>query len=159
MSLEQSLKDFFGVGDRRVVVMGVGSLNGDDRIGPKIIELLESKSMSDVLLINAESTPESFTGKVEAFNPTHVLILDAADFHGSPGDTKLISKEEIRGQAVSTHKLPLSLFMHFIEESMSLSIVVLGVQPISVAFWAPLSEKLEATAVSIANTLYQVLSE
>jgi hydrogenase 3 maturation protease len=159
MSLEQSLRDFFGVGDKRVVVMGVGSLNGDDKIGPRIIELLNSKPLRDVLLINAESAPESFTGKVEKFNPTHVLIVDAADFHGAPGDTKLISKDEIGGQAISTHTLPLNLFMYYIENSMSLPIIVLGVQPLSIAFWAPLSEPLEAAGVSITNTLYQVLSE
>ncbi len=159
MSLEESLREFFGDGKKRVVLMGVGSLNGDDRIGPRIIELLESKPMSGVLRINAEVAPESFAGKVEQYNPTHVLIIDAADFHGEPGDTKLISKDEIGGQAISTHSLPLNLFMHYIENSMSLPIIVLGVQPLSIAFWAPISQPLETAAASIANTLYQVLSK
>lgn len=159
MSLEQELRVFFGEGNKRIVVMGVGSLNGDDRIGPRIIELLELKSFSDVLLINAEIAPENFAGKVEKYNPTHVLIIDAANIQGHPGDTKLISKDKIGGQAISTHTLPLNLFMHYIESLISISIIVLGVQPLSIAFWAPLSDELEAAAVSIADTLYQILSE
>jgi hydrogenase 3 maturation protease len=160
MSLEHGLREYFGEGDRRVVLVGVGNpIRGDDAVGPRIIELLESRPIENVLLLNTESVPEAFTGKVEKFNPTHVLLLDAANFRGSAGETKLITGEQIGGQAVSTHSLPLNIFISYIEKSLNLSVLLLGIQPLSIGLGEPLSEPLEAAAVSIADTLYQILSE
>ena len=160
MLLEQELREFFGNEIKIVVIMGVGqSLRGDDAVGPRVIELLESKKMSDVILINAETVPENYVGKIAQYNPSHVLIVDAANFHGSPGETKLISKEEIGGQRISTHKLPLNISIHFIEDSTNASIIVLGIQPMSIGLGDPMTEPLEAAAVSVSNTLYQILSE
>ena len=160
MTLEQGLREYFGAGPRRVVIVGVGNpIRGDDAVGPRIIELLESKPIDGVLLLNTESVPEAFTGKVEKFNPTHVLLVDAANFRGSAGETKLITGEQIGGQAISTHSLPLNIFISYIENSLDLSVLLLGIQPVSIGLGEPMSEPLEAAAVSVADTLYQILSE
>jgi hydrogenase 3 maturation protease len=160
MSLEQDLREYFGMRPRRVVIVGIGNpIRGDDAVGPRIIELLESRPIEDVLFLNTESVPEAFTGKVEKFNPTHVLLVDAANFHGAAGETKLINGEQIGGQAVSTHSLPLNIFISYIEKSLDLSVLLLGIQPLSIGLGAPISEIVEATAVSIADTLYKILSE
>ena len=160
MSLEQDLREYFGMRPRRVVIVGIGNpIRGDDAVGPRIIELLESRPIEDVLFLNTESVPEAFTGKVEKFNPTHVLLVDAANFHGVAGETKLINGEQIGGQAVSTHSLPLNIFISYIEKSLDLSVLLLGIQPLSIGLGAPISEIVEAAAVSIADTLYKILSE
>jgi hydrogenase 3 maturation protease len=160
MSLEQGLREYFGTEQKRVVIVGVGNpIRGDDAVGPKIIELLEETPMKDVLLLNTESVPEAFTGKVEEFKPTHVLMVDAANFRGAPGETKLITGEQIGGQAISTHSLPLNIFISYIEKSLSVDVLLLGIQPLSIGLGAPMTEPLEAAAVSVANTLYQILSE
>ena len=160
MSLEQGLREYFGVKPRRVVIVGVGNpIRGDDAVGPKIIELLEEKPVEDVLALNTESVPEAFTGKVEEFKPTHVLMVDAANFRGAPGETKLITAEHIGGQAISTHSLPLTIFISYIEKSLGVEVLLLGIQPMSIGLGEPMTEPLEAAAVSVANTLYQILSE
>ena len=160
MSLEQGLREYFGPKPRRVVIVGVGNpIRGDDAVGPKIIELLEEKPMEDVLVLNTESVPEAFTGKVERYNPTHVLMVDAANFHGAAGETKLITADHIGGIAVSTHSLPLNIFISIVEKSCGIDVLLLGIQPVSIGLGEPMTEPLEAAAVSIANTLYQILSE
>lgn len=160
MSLDQGLREYFGTDERRVVIVGVGNpIRGDDAIGPRIIELLEKKPMKDVLLLNTESVPEAFTGKVEKFKPTHVLMVDAANFRGEPGETKLITGEQIGGQAISTHSLPLNIFITYIEKSLNVDVLLLGIQPMSIGLGEPMTEPLEAAAVSVSNTLYQILSE
>ncbi|MBD3171245.1 hydrogenase maturation peptidase HycI [Candidatus Bathyarchaeota archaeon] len=160
MALEQELREYFGVDKRRVVLVGVGNpIRGDDAVGPTIIELLESRPIANVLLLNTESVPEAFTGKVEEFNPTHVLLIDAANFRGEPGETKLITGDQIGGHAISTHSLPLNIFISYIEKSLDVSVLLLGVQPYSIRLGEPMSEPLEEAAISIANTLYQILSE
>ena len=160
MSLEEGLRAYFGAGERRVVLVGVGNpIRGDDAVGPRVIELLEAKLMDNVLLLNTESVPEAFTGKVEEFNPTHVLMIDAANFKGAPGETKLITGEEIGGQVISTHSLPLNIFISYIEKSLGVTVLLLGIQPLSIGLGEPMTEPVEAAAISMVDTLYQILSE
>ncbi len=160
MSLEQGLREYFGTEPKRVVIVGVGNpIRGDDAVGPRVIELLEKTPIKDVLPLNTESVPEAFTGKIEQFNPTHVLMVDAANFKGDPGETKLITASQIGGTAVSTHSLPLNIFISYIEKSLGIDVLLLGIQPISIGLGYPMTEPLEAAAVSVANTLYQILSE
>lgn len=160
MSLEESLRAYFGEGERRVVLVGVGNpIRGDDAVGPMVIELLEAKPMKNVLLLNTESVPEAFTGKVEEFNPTHVLMIDAANFKGAPGETKLITGGQIGGQAISTHSLPLNIFISYIEKSIGVTVLLLGIQPLSIGLGEPMTEPVEVAAVSVVDTLYQILSE
>ena len=160
MSLEAELREYFGEGEIRVVLVGVGNpMRADDGVGPKIIELLEEKPLDNVFLINSETVPESFTGKVTGFKPTHVMLIDAANFRGAVGDTKLITGAQIGGQSVSTHSLPLTIFINIIENDLGIEVVLLGIQPSTIEFFASMTPKVEAAAKSIANTLYQVLSK
>jgi hydrogenase 3 maturation protease len=160
MSLEEDLRKYFGTGDKRVVIVGVGNpIRGDDAVGPRIIELLESKPINNVLLLNTESVPEAFTGKVEQFNPTHVLLVDAANFRGMPGETKLITGEQIGGQAISTHSLPLNIFISYIEKSLGISVILLGIQPMSINLGESMSEPVKNVAKIVADTLHRILSK
>jgi len=160
MALADGLREFFGEGEKRVVLVGVGNpMRVDDGVGPKIIELLQERHLENVMLINAETVPEAFTGKVEKRQPTHVMLIDAANFRGQVGETRLITGAQIGGQALSTHSLPLTLFISYIEKSIDASVILLGIQPKTIDFFMPMCREIEEAAVSIADTLYQVLSE
>jgi hydrogenase 3 maturation protease len=160
MSLEAELREYFGEEEKRVVLVGVGNpMRADDGVGTKIIELLQEKPLENVLLINSETVPESFTSKVTGFKPSHVMLIDAANFRGEVGETKMITSAQIGGQAVSTHSLPLTIFINIIEHDLDLEVILLGIQPKTIEFYAPMTPKIEEAASFIANTLYQVLSE
>ena len=160
MSQERVLRDYFSDGKRRVALLGVGnSMRGDDGVGPRIIELLETRPIESVLLLNTQSVPEAFIGKVEEFKPTHILLIDAANFNGAPGETRLITGEQIGGQAFSTHTLPLNIFIAYIEETLSVSVLLLAIQPLSVTLGKPMSEPVEAAANLVADMLYEILSK
>ena len=160
MVLADGLLDYFGDGERRIVLVGVGNpMRADDGVGPKIIELLQERHLENVLLINAETMPEAFTGKVEKYKPTHVMLIDAANFRGQVGEARLITGAQIGGQALSTHSLPLTLFISYIEKSMDVPVILLGIQPKTIDFDMRMSREIKDAAVSVADTLYQVLSE
>ncbi len=160
MELAGGLRDYFGDGENRVVLVGVGNpMRADDGVGSKIIELLQKRRLENVMLINAETVPEAFTGKVEKYKPTHVMLIDAANFRGQVGETRLITGAQIGGQALSTHSLPLSLFISYIEKSIDVPVILLGIQPKTIDFDMPMSREIEEAAVSIADTLIQILSE
>jgi hydrogenase 3 maturation protease len=160
MELAGGLRDYFGDGDNRVFLVGVGNpMRADDGVGPKIIELLQKRLLENVMLINAETVPEAFTGKVEKYKPTHVMLIDAANFRGQVGEARLITGAQIGGQALSTHSLPLTLFISYIEKSIDVPVILLGIQPKTIDFDMPMSREIEEAAVSIADTLIQILSE
>ena len=160
MSLHDSLREYFGESARRVVLVGVGNpMRADDGVGPRIIELLEERPLDNVMLLNTETVPEAFTGKVEEHKPTHIMLIDAANFKGQVGATKLIMGTQIGGQAISTHSLPLSIFISYIEKSIGVPMILLGIQPKTIDFYKSMSPEIEEAAVSIADTLYQLLSE
>jgi hydrogenase 3 maturation protease len=160
MALEQGLREYFGDGERRVVLVGVGNpMRGDDGVGVRIIERLEAMSLDGVMLLNTGPVPEAFIGKVESHSPTHVLLLDAADFGGRPGETKLIDPEHIGGQAISTHSLPLNIFISYIEKSLGITVLLLGVQPKTVMFGEEMTPELVEASKRIAETLHKLLSE
>jgi hydrogenase 3 maturation protease len=158
MDLESQLRAFFGEAEKRVALMGVGNpLRGDDGVGVKIIELLEGSNLENVMLLNTETVPEAFTGKVAEHAPTHVLLLDAADFHGEPGEVKLIESTKIGGQAVSTHSLPLNIFIIYIEKTMGSKVLLLGVQPKKIEFFTEMSSEVEKASEEIAALLRKIL--
>ena len=159
MSLEAGLREYFGEGKWKVVLIGVGNpLRGDDGVGVRIIEQMQATQLPDVMLLNTETVPEAFTGKVIEYRPTHVLLLDASNFRGEPGEARLIESSRIGGQAVSTHSLPLTIFVSYIEKTLGIRVLLLGVQPKVAEFYAEMSAEVAKAAEKISALLIKVLS-
>jgi hydrogenase 3 maturation protease len=158
MNLEEGLREFFGGGEVKAALVGIGNpLRGDDGVGVRIVELLQEDGPPNVLLLNTETVPEAFTGKVVEYNPTHVLLLDAANFRGEPGDVKLIESSKIGGQALSTHSLPLTIFIVYIEKTLGSRVLLLGVQPRNIEYFTEMSREVKKTAEEIADLLRKIL--
>jgi len=158
MTIKAELKQFFGEPPRRVAVLGVGNpIRGDDGVGVHILQLLESMDLKDTLLLNTETVPEAFTGKVTAYEPTHVLLLDAANFRAAPGEMRLIDSKNIGGQALSTHSLPLTIFITYIENSLEAKVLLLGVQPRVIDFGAEMTPEVKKAAEKASTMIKEIL--
>jgi len=159
MSLEADLAKFFEERGKTIVI-GVGNpLRGDDGVGMKILEYLEDMDLPDVMLLNTETVPEAFTGKVSEYEPTHVLLVDAANFRGEPGDAKLINSAQIGGTAVSTHSLPLTIFITYIEKALNVKVKLLGIQPKRIEFYTEMTPELEEASKKISEILIKILEK
>jgi hydrogenase 3 maturation protease len=158
MSLREELADFLGDGDRRVAVMGIGSsIRGDDAVGLLVVEELQRFGLRNILLVSAETVPESFTGKIRDFEPTHVLMVDAADFGGDPGDAKMIPKAAIGGSTISTHSMPLSVLIDFIEKTTESRVALLGVQPKEMELGSEVTPDVREASRKIASLMCDLL--
>ncbi|MBD3205057.1 hydrogenase maturation protease, partial [Candidatus Bathyarchaeota archaeon] len=93
------------------------------------------------------------------YEPTHVLLLDAANFRGDPGEAKLISSAQIGGSAVSTHSLPLTIFISYLEKTLDVKVKLLGIQPKNIEFYTEMSPELEKSSKEIAEMLGNVLKK
>jgi hydrogenase 3 maturation protease len=161
MALKDELKAFFGERNgRRVVIVGIGSpIRHDDVAGLRVLELLEGKTTKNVLLLSTETVPESYTGSIRDFTPTHVLIIDAANFDGSPGEGRIIPRQSIANITVSTHSLPLHIFIDYVKKSICEKVVLLGIQGVNIELGEGLTPEVDDGAKVIAEILSDILNE
>jgi len=156
--VQEELKNWFSH-SRKVVLAGIGNpIRRDDFVGVKVIEYLKGKTSERVLLIECETVPESFMQQIIDFDPTHVLLIDAAILELKPGDSKLIDPEKLTfSPAFSTHMLPLRIFCEYISQMTKAQIALLLIQPKDTDFGEGMSPELEASAHKISWILVEAL--
>jgi hydrogenase 3 maturation protease len=144
----------------KLAILGIGnSLRGDDALGLEVLKLLHGNVPKRVKLIESGTVPENFTGEVEQFKPSHVLLIDAASLEAKPGAVKLVPSQDIAGLAISTHALPLSMFAEVVQSSVKTRILLLGVQPKRVDFIEGLTPEVEKATKEVARRLISLLRE
>lgn len=159
MTFEKELKKWL-TNCHKLVVLGIGNpLRGDDALGLEILRRLEGKVPSHVALIECQTTPENFTGKIKRLKPTHVLMIDAASFGAKPGKVKLIPPEKIAGMALSTHAMPLFMLAEILQKSIGAKVALLGVQPKTVDFGEGLTPELEKAVEKTAEVLAGLMTD
>ena len=127
----------------RCVVCGVGNrLRGDDAAGPVVVDELRKKlgDSEELLFVDCGSAPENFLDKVVGFGARRVIVVDAVAMGAEPGAVEVVDVSRIRGFLHSTHQLPLSLFIRYLEKDAGCEVVFVGVQPESVGFGSELSD-------------------
>ncbi|MEM2994692.1 MAG: hydrogenase maturation peptidase HycI [Candidatus Bathyarchaeia archaeon] len=159
MTLENTLKKWLK-GYRKLAILGVGNpMRGDDALGIEILKLLKNKVPKNVKLMNCETMPENFTGKIRRFKPSHVLLIDAAHFGAKTGEAKLFMPKEISGLVLSTHAMPISLLAETIQKSVGASVMLLGIQPKTVNFGEKLSPETQKAIEETAKIIVEILKE
>jgi len=115
---------------RRLAIVGIGDeLIPHDRPGMYAAQMLEQQQIPGVKVFFAGTVPESITGPLRRYRPGHVLFLDAADIGARPGTLAVIEPEQVQASLISTHVLPLSVVMDYIEQEVSTGVTLLGIQP------------------------------
>ena len=101
---------------------------GDDAVGPYIADVLKKYKIYDVKVIDCGTTPENFTSVVKNDNPENLIIVDAVDMNLPYGEIRLVSKEKIGKFCISTHGIPISLLIDYLEKYID-NIFLIGIQP------------------------------
>jgi len=142
---------------RKIVIIGVGNpIRRDDSIGVEIINELEGKLPASVLLVKSEVVPENFLDPIIEFNPTHVLIIDAALLNLSPGSVKLVQAREVLKTAISTHTLPIQVFCAYLAQMSGAKIAMLLIQPEDTGFGEGITDELDLTKQKLVNYLIKI---
>ena len=117
-------------GAHRIAVVGIGDENSVvDRLGMEAAREIDTMHIPGVCVFFAGTVPESMTGSLREFLPDHVLLLDAADMGSQPGTVAIIDPVRIIDTHFSTHALPLSAVMEFIEKDTGANVTLIGIQP------------------------------
>ena len=159
MSFESQLSDFLKDCEK-LIVLGVGNeLKCDDGAGPFIIRKLKEEGIENknLLLINAETVPENFTGKIRKEKPTHLIIVDACLMGGSPGDMKIVDKYDFANIGISTHSMSLSFFVRYLEKDTDFGIIFVGIEPESMDYSENLTQNVEKAAYEFIDALKEII--
>jgi hydrogenase 3 maturation protease len=161
MSLREELSAFLGdTESRRVVIVGIGSpMRRDDFVGLRVLELLSGKTPKNVLLLPTETVPESYTGSIRSFEPTHVILLDAANFGGTRGEARIVSPKAIVNTSVSTHSLPLHVFIGYVKQTICDKVILVGIQGVDIEMGEGLTLAVEKSARALAKMLAELLTK
>jgi len=156
--IRKELKEWFSDA-KRVVIAGIGNpIRMDDFVGVKIVQDLNGKVSDNVYLIECETVPESYLQQIVDFNPTHILLIDAAVLGIKPGESRLIRPDELKmTPAFSTHMLPLRVFCEYLTKVTRAKIMLLLIQPRQIDFGEGLSKEVEDSAQEIVGFLFEIL--
>ena len=137
--------------DNSLIITAGNSFRRDDGVGPFIAEKLKQAGLTNV--IDAGYTPENIVDEVIALKPDNILFIDAADFSGAPGETRIIPEQHIAETTLSTHMIPLNVVSALIADSIKTTITFIGIQPADVTFGEGLTTNVQKTADLIISKL------
>jgi hydrogenase 3 maturation protease len=156
----ESLKKATRKTETWIALLGIGNeLNGDDAAGVVIARRLHSvlRDSPKLLILDCGTVPENAFGDLRQFKPDFILLLDAADFGGKPGEVKYIDPHDTSGFSASSHSLPFSVLAKYIEKEFNCGVGLLGIQPALLEFDGGLSSKVRSSVTSVVKILAKTL--
>jgi len=151
------------------IVLGIGNrLGGDDAAGTCVVDILnpalralspgqhKTKAHLDtgIMAIDAGTAPESYTSVIRRQRPDLLILVDAADMGLSPGTLRTITPEKISILSFSTHNIPLSTFISYVEEFCG-DILLVGVQPEQTEMGSGISKTVHRSVKKLAAAILE----
>ncbi len=112
----------------RVCVFGFGNrMWGDDGVGSHLAESLQGAPGIDV--VDGGFVPENHMEAVVSTDPDAILLVDATDFGGAPGEFRLLQGSELAMCGVSTHAGSPKMLSLYLANRTGAKIALLAIQP------------------------------
>jgi hydrogenase 3 maturation protease len=145
-----------GLAGGKVVVVGIGNtLRADDGAGSLVAERLRER-YPDVVF-NAAQAPENYLAPIRRADPDVVVLVDAADFGGSPGEVRAATPEDIDGLMMGTHAAPLSMFMRVLKDETGADVMLLAVQAATTTLGADMTREVTDAVENLVSQLEELL--
>ena len=139
-----------------VVVMGMGNpCRGDDAAGSRVAQRLHRAPA--VHIIDAQDVPENYLRQIVRHRPDTIVLIDAVDLSSPPGSVALLEKNQTKDYWPSTHRVPMSLVVDYLERETHAPIYLIAIQPLHTAFLRSLSAEVAASVEDVAVMLNGVL--
>jgi hydrogenase 3 maturation protease len=141
----------------RIAVLAVGSrLRGDDAAGLLAADELakavkSAKQRGRLAIFLGETAPENLTGPIRQFNPTHLIVIDAADMGQRPGSIAIIEPGATGANAsFCTHALPINILTDYLRDSTGCRATIIGIQPATREFGREPSSSVRSAAIQLS---------
>jgi len=151
------------------IVLGIGNrLGGDDAAGTLVVDMLNpalsalsagrhgAKALltTEIMAIDAGTAPEGYTSVIRQQRPDLLILVDAADMGLPPGAVRTITPEKISILSFSTHNIPLSMFVSYVEEFCG-KILLVGVQPERIETGEGISKAVRKSVKRLAEAIME----
>ena len=147
--LEQQLAHFL---KGRICMLGIGDRYWrDDGVGSLIAEALQP--CPEFEAIDAGCVPENYLERGAGKNPDAILMIDATDFGGTPGEVRLLETDNIAQSGLSTHAGSMHMLASYLQARTGAQIALLAIQPADSSAGEDLSLEVSRTALFLEETL------
>jgi len=75
-----------------------------------------------------------------------------------PGYIRTVKKEEIANYNLSTHAMPVSFLIKFMEATIDANIILIGIQPKKMNLGEGISKEVEKSIGIVVNTLFKLIN-
>ncbi len=142
----------------KVAILGFGNrLWRDDGAGSVLAERLKALH-PEAPVFDGGMVPENFLEKVAAAEPDSILLVDAADFGGEPGQCRALAGEDLAFTGLSTHAGSPQMLAAYLEARTGAEVKMLAIQPGDVGEGGVFSPEVEAAVCCLLEELEQVFS-
>jgi hydrogenase 3 maturation protease len=143
----------------RVVIIGMGNeLRADDAIGLLVVRLLKPYSHNRLRVFEGHMTPDVFIAPACAAQPTHLLIVDAAELHKKPGTWQVLFPNEVEEGLFTTHTIPVVEVASEIQRRCGAKVAFLGIEPKSRDISLSQSKECLRAAEEIADIIRRIIA-
>jgi hydrogenase 3 maturation protease len=138
----------------KVVILGLGNvLRSDDGAGSILASRLKEKV--PYMVYDAGVSPENYLGKIIQEQPNNIIIIDAVDFGGKPGEFREMEAGQLKTTNLfSTHNASIALTINYLQNNLKVDIIILTIQPKSIAFGDRLSPEVTQALVKLEDWFY-----
>ena len=140
---------------KRTVILGVGNpLQGDDAIGPSLVDILHGRI--EATLIYGGEVPENYISSIRAAQPEVVLIIVALELGAEPGNIAVLDADRLRAIENFTRNPGLAFLAVLIQDETGAEVILVGIQPEVTTFAAEMSHPVHQTLHNIEDMLVNV---
>lgn len=144
-------------GERLHALIAIGNpLRGDDGVGPALAARLAG--LPGLFVLDAGDRPEDAVGALPEGPFGWIVLADAADFGGTPGEVRLIERSRIPETAISTHRVSPAVVCALLAADTGCPVSVVGIQPAFVGFGEGLSPAVAASVDALAAFIREEFS-
>jgi hydrogenase 3 maturation protease len=138
----------------KVIILGIGNtLRSDDGAGSVLVSRI--KDSVPFLVWDAGVSPENYLNRIIKEKPDNLVIIDTADFGGKAGELRVVEADGIKtSNLFSTHNASLSLLINYLQSHIKTDIIVVIIQPKTIALGEALSPEVSATLNSLRDFFY-----
>lgn len=148
-SLQHQLNSFM---EGHVCLMGIGNRHlHDDGVGSYIAEALEPCPEFDS--IDTGFIPENYLEAVADKHPDSILLVDATDFGGEPGQARLLYPDKVAYSGVSTQAGSLRMLTEYMQARTRAKVALLAIQPADTSAGESLSPHVADTFNDLLENL------
>lgn len=148
-------------GHGKIAILGIGNeIKGDDGLGPAIAKKLSNlvSNNEDIIIFDGGTVPENYTGSIRKENPSHIILVDAVEMKKEPGHIRVVCKDEIANYNISTHAMPVSFLIKYMETTIGAEIILIGIQPKQMELDQNISKEIEESIDKVISAIFELIN-